>query len=212
MIRHSIRMLTSTICASRAYERLPSTFSCLECHQMRVLAMLLEHTPRLQHAAWKHLDPGALSTSALPALRTLHVMEMPGSPATAGRALLHGGAALELLGSVCVDAVVLEALAHMRGEALCRLEVASFESIAVLVHAVRLFPRLRWLRIPAVDYWHEHSPVTPASVHLGEWVEGACGAARAGALHGGLFFELHRAYLKEEFEASNKLVDQSDVF
>ncbi|KAI9434792.1 hypothetical protein H4582DRAFT_743801 [Lactarius indigo] len=135
----------------------------------RALVMLLERTPTLQHAAWKYLDPGALSTSALPALRTLHVMEVPGSPSAAGRVLLHGGATLEALGSICVNAAALEALAHMRGEALRRLEVASFESIAVLVRAVRLFPRLRWLRLPAVDYWHEHSPVTPAPVHL--WVE-----------------------------------------
>ncbi|KAI9434799.1 hypothetical protein H4582DRAFT_743992 [Lactarius indigo] len=114
MIRHSIRTLSSMLCASRAYERLPSTFSCLECHQMRVLAMLLEHTPMLQHAAWKHLDPGALSTSALPAQHMLHVMEVPGSPAAARRALLHSGVALEALGSVCVDAAALEALADMR--------------------------------------------------------------------------------------------------
>ncbi|KAI9443875.1 hypothetical protein H4582DRAFT_1917397 [Lactarius indigo] len=59
----------------------------------------------------------------------------------------------------------------MRGEALRRLEVASFESIALLVGAMRPFPRLRWLCMPTVDYWHEDSPVTPTSVHLGEWVD-----------------------------------------
>ncbi|KAH9046341.1 hypothetical protein EDB83DRAFT_2404658 [Lactarius deliciosus] len=137
----------------------------------RAFAMLLERTPALQHATWKHLDPDALSPGALPALRTLHVEEVPGSPGAAGRALLRGGAALDSLGSIRVDADALEALAHVRGEALRRLEVASFESIAVLVRAVRLFPRLRCLRMPAVDYWHEHLPVTPAPVHLGEWVE-----------------------------------------
>ncbi|KAI9452562.1 hypothetical protein BJY52DRAFT_1226064 [Lactarius psammicola] len=137
----------------------------------RTLAMLLERTPKLQHAVWRHIDPDALSTGALPALRTLHVEEVPCSPGVAGRALLRGGAALDALGSVCVDEATVETLAHMRGEVLRRLEVASFESIAVLVRAVRLFPCLRLLRLPAVDYWHEHSPVTPAPVHLGEWVE-----------------------------------------
>ncbi len=132
----------------------------------RALAMLLERTPTLQHAAWKHLDPDALSAGTLPALRTLHVEEVSCSPGAAGRALLRGGASLDVLGSICVDVASLEALAHMRGEALRRLEVASFESIAVLVRAVRLFPHLRWLRMPAVDYWHEHSPVTPSPVHL----------------------------------------------
>ncbi|KAH9169634.1 hypothetical protein EDB89DRAFT_2196357 [Lactarius sanguifluus] len=138
----------------------------------RALAiMLLEHTPTLQHVTWKHLDSDPLSPGALPALCTLHVEEVPGSPGPAGRALLRGGAALDSFGSIRVDADALEALAHMRGEALRRLEVASFESIAVLVRAVRLIPRLRLLHIPAVDYWHEHSPVTPAPVHLGESVK-----------------------------------------
>lgn len=41
----------------------------------RALAMLLERISTLQHVAWKHLDPDALSTSALPSLRTLHVEE-----------------------------------------------------------------------------------------------------------------------------------------
>jgi len=138
------------------------------------LAMLLERTPMLQHATWKHLDPDVLSAGALPALRMLHVEGVPCSPGAAGRALLRGGASLDVLGSVCVDVLgsvcmdadALEALAHMHGEALRHLEVASFESIAVLVRAVRLFPCLRWLRMPTVDYWHEHSPVTPAPVHL----------------------------------------------
>ncbi|KAI9437370.1 hypothetical protein BJY52DRAFT_612299 [Lactarius psammicola] len=130
------------------------------------LAMLLERTPKLQHAAWRHIDPDALSPGALPALHTLHVEEVPCSPGVAGCALLRGGAALDALGSVCVDEATVEALARMRGEALRCLEVASFESIAVLVRAVRLFPCLRLLRLPAVDYWHEHSPVTPAPVHL----------------------------------------------
>lgn len=132
----------------------------------RALAVLLERTPTLQQAAWRHLDPDPLSASALPALRTLRVEDMPSSPGTAGRALLHSSAALEALGSICVDAAALGALAHMRGDALRCFEIASFESIAVLVRAVRLFPRLRWLRLPAVDYWHEHSHVTPAPVHL----------------------------------------------
>ncbi len=122
----------------------------------RALATPLQGTPPLQRAAWSHLGPEALSTGALLALHTLHAE---------GVLARRGGAALDALGSVYVDAAALEALAYMRGEAPCRLEVASFESI-VLVRAVRLFPRLRWLRMPAVDYWHEHSPVTPAPVHL----------------------------------------------
>ena len=132
----------------------------------RTLAILLERTPTLQHVTWRHLDPDALSTSALPALRTLRVEEVPGSPGAAGRALLQSGADLEALGNICVDAAALGALAHMGGDALRCLEIVSFESIAVLVRAVQLFPRLRWLRLPAVDYWHEHSSVTPAPVHL----------------------------------------------
>jgi hypothetical protein len=135
----------------------------------RALVGLLERTPTLQHAAWSHLDPDAvLSANALPALRTLCVENVrSSSPGTAGRALLRNGVvALHALGSICVDESALDALAHMRGEALCRLDISSFESIAVLVRAVRLFLRLRWLRLPAVDYWHEHLPVTPAPVHL----------------------------------------------
>ena len=130
---------------------------------------LLERTPTLQHAAWKHIDPDAvLSSNALPTLRTLRVQDVWGSsPGTAGRALLrNGAAALHALGSICIDEATLDALAHMRGEVLLHLEISSFESITVLVCAVRLFPRLRWLRLPAVDYWHEHLPVTPTPVHL----------------------------------------------
>ncbi|KAI9434813.1 hypothetical protein H4582DRAFT_2080474 [Lactarius indigo] len=66
---------------------------------------------------------------------------------------------------------VLEALVHIRGEALRRLVVSSFESTAVLIHAVRLFPCMRWLRLIAVNYWYEQSPITRTPVHLGEWVE-----------------------------------------
>jgi hypothetical protein len=134
-----------------------------------VLTRLLECTPTLQHAAWKHLEPETvLSANALPALRTLRVEDVySSSPGTAGRALLRNGAAsLHSLGSICVDEATFDALAHMPGEALRYLDISSFESIALLVRAVRLFPRLRWLRLPAVDYWHEHLPVTPTPVHL----------------------------------------------
>src|SRR6266702_3559591 len=143
------------------------------------LATLLQGTPALQRAAWSHLFPEALSAGALLALHTLHAEGVPAR---------RGGAALDALGSVCV-------------EALRHLEVASFESFAVIVRAVRLFPRLRWLRMPAVDYWHEHLPVTSAPVHLvrpanicvypcaltggcgvGRMGRGACGAARARGL------------------------------
>jgi hypothetical protein len=51
------------------------------------------------------------------------------------------------------------------------LDVARFDSIASLVRVVRLFARLRWLRVPAIDYWHEHAPVTPAPVHRAEWFD-----------------------------------------
>ena len=134
-----------------------------------VLTRLLERTPTLQHAAWKHLEPDTLlSANALPALRTLRMEDVySNSPGTAGRALLRNGAvALHALGSICVDEATFDALAHVRGEALLHLQISSFESIAVLVRVVRLFPRLRWLRLPAVDYWHEHLPVTPTPVHL----------------------------------------------
>ena len=85
-----------------------------------------------------------------------------------GRALLraNGAAALHALGSICIDEATLDVLAHMCGEALRHLQISSFESITVFVRAIRLFPRLRWLRLPAVDYWHEHLAVTPAPVHL----------------------------------------------
>ncbi len=74
--------------------------------------MLLERTPTLQHAAWRHLDPEALSPGALPALRTLHAEEVPVSAGPAGRALLRDGAALNALGSVCVDGRARGAGAH----------------------------------------------------------------------------------------------------
>ncbi|KAI9434801.1 hypothetical protein H4582DRAFT_2080442 [Lactarius indigo] len=69
------------------------------------------------------------------------------------------------------NARVLEALVHIRGEALRRLVVSSFESTAILIHAVRLFPCMRWLRLIAVNFWYEQSPITRTPVHLGEWVE-----------------------------------------
>ena len=66
------------------------------------------------------------------------------SPRAAVRALLRSsGAALHTLAKICVDAAALDALVHMSEEALRRLEVSSFENIAVLVRAVQLFPRLR---------------------------------------------------------------------
>ncbi|KAI9511018.1 hypothetical protein F5148DRAFT_1327872 [Russula earlei] len=135
------------------------------------LAAFLERTPTLEHAAWRHIDPGPLSPRALPSLRSLRA-EVPDSPGGAGRGLLlRGGAELAALGPVCIAPRTVDAMALMRREALCLLDVAAFESIAMLVRAVRLFPRLRWLRVPAVDYWYAYAPATPAPVHLGEWVQ-----------------------------------------
>jgi hypothetical protein len=125
------------------------------------LAALLKHTRTLQHVAWHYLEPGPPGT--LPALRSLRA-DVPDSPGAAGRGLLPG-AALAALGPVCVAPCTLDAMAQMRGEALRALDVARFESIALLMHTVRLFGHLRWLRVPAVDYWHEDAPVTPAPVH-----------------------------------------------
>ncbi|KAI0260322.1 hypothetical protein BC834DRAFT_973575 [Gloeopeniophorella convolvens] len=132
------------------------------------LAALLERTPTLRAASWFFLDPGPLAAGALPALRALRV-DVPDGPGKIGRALLPG-AALEALGPLCVSPEALGALAGMRGDALRRLEVCKFDNIALLARVVRLFPRLSCLRVPAVDYWHDHSSVTPAPVHLGEWV------------------------------------------
>ena len=134
-----------------------------------VLTRLFERTATLQHAAWKHIDPDAvLCANPLPAFPTMRVEDVwSSSPGTTGRAFLRNGAAsLHSLGSICVDEATFDTPAHVRGEALPHLEISSFESITVLVHAVWLFTRLRWLRLPAVDYWHEHLPVTPTPVHL----------------------------------------------
>ena len=132
------------------------------------LTRLLKRTPTLQHAAWKHIDPDAvLCANALLALRTMRVQDVwSSSPSTAGRAFLRNGCFSHSLRSICVDEATFDVLAHMPGEALRHLEISTFESIAVLVRVVRLFPRLHWLCLPAVDYWHEHLPVTPMHVHL----------------------------------------------
>ena len=150
--------LSCTTCASRTYKRLPLTFSCLKRHPTRA------RSPRCSRARWRCSAPHGVTYSRRHCLPACYwrCTRCTRRECRARR----GGAALDALGSVCVDAAALEALAHMRGEAPCRLEVASFESIAVIVRAVQLFPRLCWLRMPAVDYWHEHSPVTPAPVHL----------------------------------------------
>ncbi|KAH9169632.1 hypothetical protein EDB89DRAFT_1983354 [Lactarius sanguifluus] len=52
----------------------------------RALAMLLDHTLMLQHAALKYLDSGILSLSALPMLHMPQVEEVPGTPGTTGHA------------------------------------------------------------------------------------------------------------------------------
>ncbi|KAI0302868.1 hypothetical protein B0F90DRAFT_1925019 [Multifurca ochricompacta] len=136
----------------------------------RALAEFLERTPTLQHVAWYHLDPGPLSSGALPALRSLRA-DVPDSPGIAGRALLPDSA-LVSLGPICVTPRTMEAMEHMRRrEMLRRLDVVSFESIPSLVRVVSLFPHLRWLRVPTVDYWHEHRTVTPVPIHPGEWVK-----------------------------------------
>ncbi|KAH9952342.1 hypothetical protein BGW80DRAFT_1470396 [Lactifluus volemus] len=111
----------------------------------RTFSALLERTPTLQHVAWRYLEPNPLSPNALPALRSLRI-DVPDSPGAAGCGLLHAPA-----------------------DTLRVLDVARFDGIASLVRVVRLFARLRWLRVPAVDYWHEHAPVTPAPVHRAEW-------------------------------------------
>ena len=140
----------------------------------RALAELLELTPTLQHAAWRHIDPGPLHPRALLSLRTLCADVLPDSPGVAGRALLVQGApALLALGPVCVTPRTVDAMAlrmvrrrsREEEDTIYRLYVEAFESFALLVRAVRLFPGLRWLRVPAVDYWYEHAPVTPAPVH-----------------------------------------------
>ena len=137
--------------------------ACPEPTNASTLAALLMRTPTLQHVAWRYLEPGPLAPGTLPALRSLHA-GVPDSPGAAGRGLLPH-AALAALGPVCVVPCTLDVMEQMRGEALRALDVARFESITLLVRAVRLFAGLRWLRVPAVDYWHEHAPVTPAPVH-----------------------------------------------
>ena len=101
------------------------------------LAALLERTPTLEHVAWRYLEPGPLVPGTLPTLRSLRA-DVLDSPGAAGRGLLPG-AALAALGPVCVSPCTLDAMAQMRGEALRALDVARFESIALLVRAVRLF-------------------------------------------------------------------------
>jgi len=143
------------------------------------LASFLERTPTLEHAAWRPIDPGPLSPNALPTLRSLRA-DVPTSPGAAGRGILlrgddgSGSAELVALGPVCIAQPTVDAMMLMRraaAGALCSLDVAEFESMALLCRALRLFPRLRWLRVPAVDYWYGYAPVTPAPVHAGEWVE-----------------------------------------
>jgi hypothetical protein len=135
----------------------------------RTFSALLERTPTLQHVAWRYLEPKPLSPNALPTLRSLRA-DVPDSPGAAGRGLLRTAEHLAALGPVYVTTETLEAMVQMRRRDTLRvLDVARFDSIASLVRVVRLFARLRWIRVPAVDYWHEHAPVTPAPVHRAEW-------------------------------------------
>ncbi|KAH9953700.1 hypothetical protein BGW80DRAFT_1567137 [Lactifluus volemus] len=135
----------------------------------RTFSALLERTPTLQHVAWRYLEPNPLSPNALPALRSLRI-DVPDSPGAAGCGLLRTAEHLAALGPVYVTPETLEAMVQMRRRDTLRvLDVARFDGIASLVRVVRLFARLRWLRVPAVDYWHEHAPVTPAPVHRAEW-------------------------------------------
>jgi len=141
------------------------------------LASFLERTPTLEHAAWRPTDPGPLSPTALPALRSLRA-DVPTSPGAAGRGILlrrennnddgggGGDAELVALGPVCIVQPTVDAMMRMRRKALCSLDVAAFENLALLVRALRLFPRLRWLRVPAVDYWYGYAPVTSAPIHV----------------------------------------------
>ncbi|KAH9955860.1 hypothetical protein BC827DRAFT_828175 [Russula dissimulans] len=143
------------------------------------LAAFLERTPTLEHAAWRPIDPGPLTPNALPSLRSLRA-DVPTSPGAAGRGILLRGSGSEpssgsaeplvALGPVCIAQPTADAMALMRREALCSLDVAAFESFALLARTLRLFSRLRWLRVPAVDYWYGYAPVTSAPVHVGEWV------------------------------------------
>ncbi|KAH9011722.1 hypothetical protein EDB83DRAFT_2448082 [Lactarius deliciosus] len=157
-----------------------------EARPTRALAMPLDHTLMLQHAALKHLDPDIPSLIALQMLHMPQVKEVPSSPGTTG----HPERCY-----CCVDADALETLVPMHEEALRRLEIASFESIVVFVRAMRVpvlaaHARCR-LRTPALAC-HARAPGAPpipirafvciALTGVGEGGrvgQGGCGAARA---------------------------------
>jgi hypothetical protein len=108
---------------------------------------LLERTPTLQHLTWRHLTPGLLAPGILPPLHLLRADVLDSPRATSCCPVEHSPR-----WALCVCCAVLA----RRGGA---------EIIALLVRTVRLFGRLRWLRVPVVDHWHEDAPVTPAPVH-----------------------------------------------
>jgi hypothetical protein len=185
-----------------------SIHACPEPTNARAFAALLERTPTLHHVAWRYLEPNPLTPGTLPALRSL-CADVPDSPGTAGRALLPG-AALVALGPICVVAssCTLDVMAQMRGEALRVLDVARFESIPLLVRVVRLFPCLRWLRVPAVDYWHEHASVTPAPVHRAEWFEVIVSIPMLEVFRGvSLFLDPERVSIEENDERARHVLN-----
>jgi hypothetical protein len=102
------------------------------------LAALLEHMSTPCNVIALPRAPGPLAQELyLPALRSLLCANvLLGSPGAVGLCLLP---LCGLLGPVCD----VTAMAQMYGSALRALDVARFESIALLVRAVRLFARLR---------------------------------------------------------------------
>jgi hypothetical protein len=183
-----------------------SIYARPEPSNAHALAELLERTPTLQHVAWRYLDPRPLSPGTLPALRSLRA-DVPDSPGNAGRRLLHG-AALAALGPVCIAPCTLDAMVQIRHEALRVLDVARFESITLLVRVAQLFAHLRWLRVPAVDYWHEHGPITPAPVHRAEWFEVLSLLPMLEVFRGvSFFFDQESASVEENDERACQILD-----
>jgi hypothetical protein len=86
--------------------------------------------------------------------------------------LCGAAAAAELvgLGPVCIAPAIVDAMAFMsppRGAVLPGRSCVGELRAAPTRAAALLLPQLRWLRVPAVDYWYGYASVIPMPMHPG---------------------------------------------
>jgi hypothetical protein len=125
------------------------------------LATFFERTPSIEDIEWHHTPLRALAPGSLPRLRRLAAHYDRGVPH-----LLAEPRALESLMwfELRPDARVL--LGHLDAGRLTRLDLARFESVALLADVVSSFPALRWLRVPSIDYMRDWRSATNELVPL----------------------------------------------